>query len=285
MLKRIINTQKRLYIVLLVLGIVFVLLAIPVFWFYYPKIQTEKRSEIAFLDVGQGDAVLIQTPFGQNILIDGGPDGSVIQKLEDELSWWDRKIDLMVLTHPHDDHVAGLIDVIGRFHVAKVLYTGVAHDAPAYLEWLALIKNRHIPLVIIDRPQKIVFGSDCFFDILYPRASYLGVSAANLNNTSIVAKYFCAGQEALLTGDAEIAVEKELAESGADLSARILKAGHHGSDTSSGEDFVRLVNPEKAILSVGADNKFGHPNLRVIRRLERLGAEVLRTDLAGTIRF
>jgi len=99
--------------------------------------------------------------------------------------------------------------VIGKFHVAKVLYTGVTHDAPAYLEWLALIKNRHIPLVIIDRPQKIVFGSDCFFDILYPRASYLGVSAANLNNTSIVAKYFCAGQEALRDLDRQHTQERQ----------------------------------------------------------------------------
>lgn len=279
------NTQKRLFIFLLVLGILFILISIPLFWFYYPKIKIEKKSEIDFLDVGQGDAILIKTPFGQNVLIDGGPDKGLIQKLEEELTFLDRQIDLMILTHPHDDHVAGLIEVLQKYEVKKILYTGVTHNSPAYIEWLALVKNKHIPLVIIDRPQKIYFGDDCMFDVLYPQKSFLGIGMDNINNSSIVGKYVCDEKSALLTGDAEIEVENELLGSGVDLQAQILKAGHHGSDTSSSEDFINAVKPERTVISVGEDNKFGHPNLRIIRRLERIKTEVLRTDLLGTVKF
>lgn len=278
--------QKRLYIVLGVLALLFSVIALLLFWVYYrvPESASRKAS-IAFLDVGQGDAILIKTPFGQNILIDGGPDSSVIGKLEDELPWWDRTIDLAVLTHPHDDHVAGLIDVFKRYHVKKILYSGVVHDSPAYLEWLKLVRDQSVPLAIIDRPQKIIFGSDCFFDILYPRSSFLGLSVPNLNNSSLVAKFVCANDSVLFTGDAESEVEAELIEGGVDLHARILKTGHHGSDTSSSEKFIKAVSAEKAVISVGADNKFGHPSLRTLKRLERSDAEILRTDLSGTIRF
>lgn len=281
-----ISAQKRLFIFLIILGIIFILTIIPLFWFYYPFQAADKNKlEVSFFDVGQGDAALIETAFGQNILIDGGPDGSIIPKLQVELPWWDRKIDLLILTHPHDDHVAGLIDVLQKYEVKKILYTGITHDSPAYLEWLALVRDQHIPLIIIDRPQKIIFGADCLFDILYPLESFLGKSTSNLNNSSIVGKFICADKSILFTGDAEYEVEAELLAAGLDVSAQILKVGHHGSDTSTSEEFAAAVNPETAVISVGKDNKFGHPNLRVIKRLERLGAQVLRTDLSGTIRM
>lgn len=286
MFKRKSKTLKRLYIFLLILGMIFVSAVIPLFWIYYhPEEGLEKKSAAAFFDVGQGDAALLKTPFGQNILIDGGPDKNIIQKLEKELPWWDRKIDLMILTHPHDDHVAGLIEVLGKYQVNKILYTGVTHNSPAYLEWLKIIRAKHIPLIIIDRPQGIVFGENCLFDILYPRESFLGKGVSNLNNSSIVGNFICGDKSILFMGDAESELENELSASGADISARVLKAGHHGSDTSSSDDFIRLVNPRQVIISVGKENKFGHPNLRIIRRMERLGAEILRTDVLGTIRI
>ena len=241
--------------------------------------------EVAFLDVGQGDASLIKTPFGQNILIDGGSDYKIIERLEEELPWWDATIDLMILTHPHNDHVAGLIFVLERYDVKKILYTGVVHSVPAYLEWLKIIKAKNIPLVIIDRPQEIIFGNNCFLDIIYPRKSLLAKSVNNLNNSSIVAELDCEDRTVLFMGDAETEVEEELIKIGDLGSVEILKVGHHGSNTSSNQEFLELVNPQKAIISAGKDNKFGHPSLRIIKRLERLGAEILRTDLDGTIRF
>ena len=272
----------KLYKTLITLAIVGIFLAIPVFWL---TLSAENKLEIAFLDVGQGDASLIKTPFGQNILIDGGADYKVIEELEKELQWWDKSVDLMVLTHPHDDHVAGLIFVLERYDVKKILYTGVVHSAPAYLEWLKIVKAKNVPLVIIDRPQKIIFGNDCFLDIIYPRQSLLGKSVNNLNNSSIVAELACVDKTVLFMGDAEIEVEEELIKTGNLNRVEILKVGHHGSNTSSHQEFLELGNPQKAIISVGKDNKFGHPSQRIIKRLERLGAEILRTDLNGTIRF
>ena len=274
--------SSKLYKILLILGIAAVLLTVPIFGLSY---SPPEELEVDFLDVGQGDAILIKSPFGQNILIDGGPDSKVIEGLGKNLPFWDKRIDLMVLTHPHDDHVTGLIEVIKRYSVKKILYTGVIHSAPNYLAWLAVIRERKIPLVIIDRPQKIVLGDDCYMEIIYPRKNFLAQETDNLNNSSIVARLVYGQTKFLLMGDAEIEVEKELLADGADLSAQVLKVGHHGSDTSSGEEFLKAVSPQIAAIQVGKDNDFGHPSLRILKRLERAGAEILRTDKNGTIKL
>jgi competence protein ComEC len=268
--------------ILLISGIAFILIIIPAFWlFYHPGADLE----VDFLDVGQGDATLIKTPYGQNILIDGGPDNSVISRLSENLPWWDRRIDLMILTHPHDDHVAGLIDVIKRYNVKKILYTGVIHSAPNYLAWLELIKENKVPLIIIDRPQTIKLGDDCELRVIYPRTSLLGREVNNLNNSSLVIKLIYGRTGFLLTGDIETEVEQELAESGVDLSADVLKVSHHGSDASNSQEFLEKVKAKIAVIQVGKNNDFGHPSLRVVKRLERIGARVFRADLDGTVKL
>jgi len=270
------------------------MLAIPAFWLSYPKLENfwnETKAagelEVDFLDIGQGDSILIKTPMGQNVLIDGGPDNTVIERLGEVLPWWDRTIDLMILTHPHDDHVFGLIDVIKRYNVEKIIYTGVVHSAPAYIAWLELIRDYKIPLVIIDRPQIIELGDSCKLDIIYPLESLLGKETANLNNSSLVIKLIYKNTSFLLTGDAEVEIENLLAERQdfASLRADVLKAGHHGSDTSSSQEFLSAVSPEIVVIQVGKENSFGHPSRRVIKRLERIGAKIYRNDLDGTIKI
>ena len=274
--------KHKLYKVLLVLGIVAVLAAIPVFWLAYSAPQ---NLEVDFLDVGQGDSILIKTPVGQSILIDGGPDSSIIRELSRNLDWWDKQIDLMILSHPHDDHVSGLNEVLKRYKVEKILYSGVIHDSPSFLNWLELIKEQNIPLVIIDRPQTIYLSDDCELEILYPISSLLGKTVDNLNNSSIISRLDCENQKFLFTGDAETEVEQELLEKNIDLSADVLKAGHHGSDTSNSQEFVEAVSPEIVVIQVGEDNSFGHPSRRALKRFERLGAEILRTDINGAIKI
>lgn len=242
-----------------------------------------EHLEVNYLDVGQGDSVLIESPFGQNILIDGGPDSSVVNRLSEELSWWDRTIDLMVLTHPHDDHVSGLIDVLRRYNVKKVLYTGIVHDSPAFLEWREIIKEKKVPLVLIERPQTIKLGKECLIEILYPDKPFIAESRHNLNNTSIVLRLLYGENSFLFVGDAEDELELKLLKSEANLDGNILKVGHHGSDTSSGFAFLEKVGPQIAVISVGAENKFKHPDRRIIKRLDRMGIRVMRTDLLGTI--
>lgn len=284
---------SRLYKILIFFGIVASLVSIPLFSQSY---NPEKRLEVDFLDVGQGDAILIKTPFDQNILIDGGPDDSVIEELADNLPWWDKSIDLMILTHPHDDHVNGLIDVLKRYNVEKVVYTGVVHTAPNYIEWLEIIRDKNIPTILINKPQTIEFGENCGLDIIYPRVDLSGKTVSNLNNSSIVSLLDCEDKRFLFTGDAEREIEEELVdfisnpplpppERGIELNVDVLKAGHHGSDTSSSEDFLNLVSPDFSIIMVGEDNKFGHPSLRILKRLERINSQVYRTDINGTIKI
>ncbi|MDP3043764.1 MAG: ComEC/Rec2 family competence protein [bacterium] len=273
---------KKAKIILLILGIAAAIAVIPVFWLFY---NPSGDLEVDFLDVGQGDAILIKTPFGQNILIDGGPDNAVLSELAKNLPWWDRRIDLMILTHPHDDHVAGLIDVMKRYNVKKILYTGVVHSAPNYLAWLELIKENKVPLVIIDRPQTVKLGEDCELRIIYPRLSLLGKAVDNLNNSSLVIKLIYGRTGFLLTGDIETEVERELVKSGADLSADVLKVSHHGSDASNSQEFLEKVKAKIVVIQVGKDNDFGHPSLRVIKRLEKTGARVFRVDLDGTVKL
>jgi len=274
------NMRQKLYKILLILGIVLILTAVPAFWLNF---EASSDLEIDFFDVGQGDAILIKTPMGQNILIDGGPDDKIIDRLSENLAWWDKQIDLMVLTHPHSDHVAGLVDVINRYKVKKILYTGVIHNSPDYLAWLELIRDRGIPLVIIDRPQTVKLGEYCYLDILHPMESMLGKEVLNLNNSSIVVKLIYHETKFLFTGDIESEVEQELLERKVDLTADVFKAAHHGSDTSNTLEFLTAVNPKIAIIQVGAENDFGHPSLRVVKRLERMGVKIFRNDLEGTI--
>ena len=204
--------------------------------------------------------------------------------LRNNLPWYDKQIDLMILTHPHDDHVTGLIEVIKRYRVKRILATGVIHNAPNYLAWLGLIKEKNISFTIVDRPQTINLGEDSWLNIIYPRASLLEKTVDNLNNSSLVIKLNYKQDSFLFTGDIEAEVEEELVELEEDLTADIIKIGHHGSDTSSGERFLERVKPRLAIISVG-ENDFGHPSLRVLRRLERLGITIKRTDQEGTIKI
>ena len=288
-----ITMSRRLYKILLILGISFAILAVPAFWFSYPLFndflnqgQAAGELEVDFLDIGQGDAILIKTPSGQNILIDGGPDNSVIKRLSENLPWWERTIDLIILTHPHDDHVNGLNDALKRYRVEKILYTGVAHNSPGYISWLELMRDKKISLVIVDQPQIITLGEDCYLDIIYPRESFLNREVDNLNNSSIVARLVYRQTSFLFTGDAEEEVEQELLGliGEVDLSAQVLKVGHHGSDTSSGEEFLKAVQPEIAIIPAALENKFGHPSRRVVKRLERMNVDIYQTGVDGTMR-
>lgn len=268
--------RKKIYPVLLFsVGIFFALL----FYSYETRVS---GLEVHFFDVGQGDAILIKTP-DRNILVDGGPDKKIMKRLGEALPFWDRTIDLMVLTHPHDDHVTGLDEVLKRFEVSRIISTGVLHSAPNYLAWMTSVRDRQIPVAIIDHKQKIDLGGPVL-EILYPDESFFGKGLDNLNNTSVVMRLAYGQTDFLLTGDIEKEVEEGLLSGDSDISADVLKVGHHGSDTGTTEEFLEKVDPEIAIIEVGKKNAFGHPSHRVLKRLEKIGARVFRTDLDGTVK-
>lgn len=262
-------------------GLCLVLLFFGV-WVYFPLNQ-ENNLQVFFFDVGQGDASLIRTPDGKNILIDGGPDEKILSSLSEALPWWERTIDLIILTHPHDDHIVGLVAVLKKYRVKQVLQSGVKYSNPSNLAWTQDLAKKNIKINIAERPQEINLGPDCNLKILYPLQSFSGIEIKNLNNSSIVSRLDCEGEEVLFMGDAEKEVEAELLVAYSDLKSKIIKTGHHGSETASTEEFLLAVDSEKAIISVGEGNKFGLPDLRILRRLERLGIQIFRTDEDGTI--
>lgn len=237
---------------------------------------------VHFLDVGQGDAILIQTPGHNNILIDGGPDDTVLEQLPKYLSWFDRKIDLVILTHPHSDHLFGLNQVLQHYTVGQVVMTDAVHNTPVYTEWLRLIQAQQLPVLIINHPQTITVD-DLKLQILYPDQSFANQAVVDLNDTSIVLQLIYGQTNMLFMGDAGVTVEEKLLAGNIDLSAAVLKVGHHGSDSASSSDFLQAVHPNLAIISNGLDNQFGHPSQRTLYHLQQLGISILRTDQHGNI--
>lgn len=252
------------------------------FFFYFFKIDNAppKNLIIYFFDVGQGDAALIRTPEGENILIDGGPDNTLIKRLGQVLPYFDRDIDLMILTHPHADHVAGLVEVLDRYHVEKVLTTGVAYGAPEYRDWLEKISAKNISTLTVTTSQEIYFSSSTKFFIFWPRESLVDKEIENINNASISGQLTYGDNSFLFTGDLE---DEELIDKNIDLHSDVYKVGHHGSNTANDKEFLERVSPDYVIISVGQDNKFGLPDYRAIKYLERLGARIWRTDENGEV--
>jgi len=278
---------KKLYYLLSVLSVLF-LLALAALLFAYRREKAAPRPaelSVAFLDVGQGDVIYAKSPYGQDILIDGGPDRSVAGELAQFMDFGDKTIDLMILTHPHDDHVTGLIEILKKYEVKKILYTGVLHTAPNFFAWLEAVKEAKTPLAIIAGSQTIDLGPDCRLQIVYPLSSLAGRSVANLNNTSIALRLVYKEKSFFLPGDMEKEEEVEILKNKATIKADVLKVAHHASDTSSAADFLAAVSPELAVIEVGRGNKYGFPSRRVLKRLERAGAKIYATDLNGNIQI
>lgn len=265
-----------------------------------PPVSSELR--VFFLDVGQGDAELIITPKGKTILVDGGPGDNVLSKLGDILPIGQKKIDTVILTHPHADHLEGLIPVLKRYAVGEIYYSGAIHTTDEFLIWLKLIKEKNIPLRLVDKQLVVEYEKGIKLDFLYPNkdlsASSLPNSelqenksqkSNNLNNISIVFKLVYGQTSFLFMGDAERPVEKELIgecvgdRQSCSLQADVLKVGHHGSHSSTSEEFLKVVKPQIAVIEVGQDNDFGHPHLITLRRLERHNIKICRTDELGNI--
>jgi len=265
-----------------VLGILF--LAVILVWtavFYH----SDSKLRVKFLDVGQGDSIFIKTPKNQKILIDGGPDSTVLEKLGENLPFYDRTLDLVILTHPHADHLVGLIYVLERYNVKMVAFTGATHTTDEYLEWLNLIKKKKIPVKIVYSGVNFDFGDDCKLITLYPFSSLENERVDSLNNSSIVCKLVYKNNSFLLSGDIEEEAEKEILDQKVDIKADVLKVAHQGSKTSSSEDFLKAVDSRVAVIMVGEENKFGHPHKQVLESLEALGINFLRTDKNGDIEF
>jgi len=247
----------------------------------------DDKLRVSFLNVGQGDAILIQKG-NQQVLVDGGPSPQAISlELGKQMPFWDRTIELVVLTHPDSDHLAGLVEVLRRFRVKQVLYPDLDSESALYDEWLKLIEAKNMKHTTAQAGQQIDLGAGAVIKVLHPQITHLTGTESDIDNNGVVLRLSTDDISFLLTADIRQEAEFELIADRADLSSTVLKVAHHGSDTSTTSEFLAVVNPRLAVISAGVDNKFGHPSDEVLDRLkERLDPEnIYRTDQQGTIEF
>jgi competence protein ComEC len=246
----------------------------------------DRNLKVSFLNVGEGEAILVQSS-GQNILIDGGPGGQMVcQELGKLLPFYERKIDLLILSHPHLDHLNGLIEVMKRYQVGKILASPSSSDLPAYHEFLQLVKEKKIDYFTAISGQSLILSNGAVLDILNPPDTTDINSVSDLDQNSIVI-FLTYGQHSfLLTSDIGSQTESLLIHDRLIKNADILKIPHHGSGTSSSNLFLKAVDSSVAVISVGANNQFGHPDKDVLARIAESGTKIIyRTDLNGTITF
>jgi len=274
--------EKIKKIIPIFLGILF--LADILAWLAVFDLSQPQMLEVSFFDVGQGDSIFIETPQRHQILIDGGPDSTVLEKLGKEMPFWDRTIDLVILTHPDFDHLNGLIEVLNSYEVENILWTGIVSDKDEYNEWLDVMKEEKAKVIIAKAGQKIKSGG-VYLEIVYPFDNLNGRKVESANNFSVVSRLVFGKTSFLFLGDIYQSAEKEIAEKNGNLDSDVLKISHHGSKYSSNEDFIKEVSPEIGVISVGKDNNYGHPNQETLETLEKYGINILRTDLEGDIKI
>jgi competence protein ComEC len=246
-------------------------------------------ASVTVLDVGQGDAILLEGDRGGRLLVDGGPDPDrLLVELDRRIPAWDRRIDLLVLSHPHEDHVAGLALLLERYRVGRVLEPGMRGPGPGYAAWDAVLARPGAP------PRGTILAGDRIrlddisLDVLWPRPGSVPAAApdsgSGINNVSVVLLGTVRDRRFLLTGDVEETVDPSLLAGGLPT-VDLLKVAHHGSRTATTEAFVERVRPRVAVASAGTGNPYGHPVRSTLDRLAAVGADVRRTDRDGSIRI
>jgi competence protein ComEC len=246
----------------------------------------DDKLHVSFFDVGQGDAILIQTPNGQDVLIDGGPDPQKINlELSKKLPFWDRTIDLIICTQPHADHITGLVEILQRYKVNQALEAEVSYNSSIYKEWCNVVEDKGIEYSIAQAGQGIDLGSGIKLEVLNPPEGLFEGTSHDVDNNGLVLRLSWGLVSFLFTADIREEAELELIGQRANLKSTVLKVAHHGSETSTTSQFLAAVDPEVAVISVGADNPFGHPGSEVVERLINSVGEdnVYRTDEDGTI--
>lgn len=267
--------NRKLYLITLA--------ALAVFFFYlsYQISVGVGHLQIIFLDVGQGDSILVQYGTRQ-ILIDGGPSGKVeMAKLGKYLPYFDNEIDVVIATHPDKDHIAGLVEAARNYKIGKVLTTGAGKNTEVYKEWKEILDYNKVETIEAMRGDKISFD-DAEIKIIHPQA-LVDPAIGEANNKSVVTRLDFGESSFLFTGDIESSAENEILESGENIDVDILKVAHHGSKYSTTDAFLDKVTPKDAVISVGKNNSYGHPTEAVLEALRERNINILRTDEKGDI--
>lgn len=242
------------------------------------KNQSNASMQVHFIDVGQADSILIQSD-GEAMLIDAGnnEDGTVlVNYLKDQGI---NKLKYVIATHPHEDHIGGMDDVINNFTVETVFMPDVTHTTKTFEDVLKAIDENHFSITIPSVGEQYEIGKAKFV-VIAPNGE---INENNLNDASIGLRLVNGNNTFLMCGDAEKPSEKEMLQNGLDLSAQVYKVSHHGSNTATSDVFLKAISPEYAMIQCGENNEYGHPHKETIEKLDEMGVKVLRTDINGTI--
>lgn len=277
---------------ILLIPFIFLVLLLGCVFYYHYNNRRLPEFKVTFLDIGQGDATLIQFNNGQKMLLDCGIDKKILSRLGEALPFYDRTIDFLMVSHPDLDHYGGCVDVLKNYNVKQIITNGQKKYDSFWKTFDRAMQDEGVSIETIVSPQVWTIASATLEFLSPDKDLVLDVDADDSNNYSIVFRLKNNDESFLLTADTEMPLEKALlkkycvvtsTEPCPTLQADILKVGHHGSDSSSGEEFLQAVGAKKGIISSGKNNKFGHPSRRVMKKLERAGVEILRTDQLGNI--
>lgn len=282
---------KKYRFALALLGLTFLLAAAA----YVSQLRMAKTADarLFFFDVGQGDGAMIRDRDGHEMLIDGGPDASLLEGLADAMPWWDRDIDVMLVTHLDADHYVGFFGVLRRYRVKEIWWTGVAPTTETARRFVAEVERLGVRQHFAKAGDTIPFDGGSF-RVLWPREEVRGrivpptttnAKGGGTNDYGIVGRFDCGAERALFTADISSHVEAKLLDDPAAVRADVLKVPHHGSAYSSSEPFLDAVHPREAVISVGAGNRYGHPTPRVLSALLERGIAIHRTDREGMIKY
>ena len=239
--------------------------------------------KVSFLDVGQGDAILIETPDGKQMLVDGGADTAVLRQLGKELGFFDRTLDLVVTTHPDADHIGGLVSVLERYKVSAILETSNSKKTPVTEAFTAATAAEGATITDADAGQEIALGEGVVLRVLSPAGDE---SNWESNTASIVIRVEYGSTSVMLTGDAPLEIENYLVDTYPQfLKSNILKLGHHGSKTSSSDAWLDAVDPDYAVVSAGIGNRYGHPHQEVMQKVFARNIQSSHTGTDGTVTF
>ncbi|EKE11863.1 MAG: hypothetical protein ACD_15C00011G0002 [uncultured bacterium] len=270
------KSRKLKYISIVILLVFSLILAAIIFY------EKNQEMKIIFLDVGQGDAILIEQGSNQ-ILIDGGPSEQILlEKLGKYVPFWDRKIELVIATHPDQDHIQGLMGALKNYQVENLMETTIRSESQLYQKYEELIQNRSISKIMPDSETTVRIGG-AEMSILSPLGLVPDSIVKDTNSFSIVSRLVFGDSSFLFTGDLPEKEELKLVKREVDVRSNVLKVAHHGSKYSSSDDFLKKVHPREAIISSGKNNRFGHPSMEAMERLKSNNIEILRTDEMGDI--
>jgi competence protein ComEC len=235
------------------------------------------KLHLKIYDVGQGDAIFLRTPGGHKVLIDGGPNNKILDYLGEELPFYSKKLDLVILTHPQSDHLTGLVDVVERYQISYLWMNETKNETKLFSEWQDVLKNREATASIVRQGDRMVFPDKTEITVVWPKND---LTVSDINAHSVVVLVTYGDFDALLTGDADRQTQPYTSGS---RHVEVFKVPHHGAKESFDEKFVRTISPEVSVISVGSKNSYGHPSTQAVNVLEEVGSKIYRTDKDGTI--